>query len=58
MLAIWAIVILCISAVPALAQQEGQLRCAISGNGGSPFSNAQLSADSSCNRPCVGGECF
>jgi hypothetical protein len=105
--AIWVIVLLCISAVPALAQQQWQLRCAIDsgGNGyniyatnngpepvactascsvstsdgltqtvncttmiqaglanvpmcrtgplsqeGPPFSNAQLSADSTCDR--------
>jgi hypothetical protein len=33
MRAIWAILLLCTSAVPALAQQQWQLRCAIDSDG-------------------------
>ena len=33
MRAIWAMLLLCISAVPALAQQQWQLRCAIDSDG-------------------------
>ena len=50
----WAVVLVCISAVPALAQQQSQLRCAIDfdGNGYNIYATNNCPGPVTCTASC------